>query len=182
VVFLLPYPGLQVDTLLPVENILPGRYHWQQFKKRCPSQTAYPRECHVAGWGEVEGGKQSAVILSTTVRIMSGEYCNKLPPHRIYKRRVTGEYSFCSGLKEGGQDSCRGDSGGPLYCVSSIRGQNKNVLYGLVSNGPPRCGRAGHPGIYAKVSSIIPWIRNYTTGMLPKNDTTLDTLQIYKWM
>ena len=102
-------------------------------------------------------------MLSTNVRIMSREYCNTRPL-KIYKR-VTGVHSFCAGLKSGFQDSCRGDSGGPLYC--SPNAGNRGIAYGLVSHGPHgNCGRPGQPGVYAKISTIIPWILQYTTGAI----------------
>lgn len=51
---------------------------------------------------------------------------------------------------EDGQDSCYGDSGGPLITMN-------NELFGLVSWGIS-CGRLGVPGIYTKVAPYQPWM------------------------
>jgi len=59
------------------------------------------------------------------------------------------EYVMCAG--SAGKSACQGDSGGPLYDR-----QNK-VLVGVISWGI-RCGEAGHPGVYARVSSEYDWI------------------------
>lgn len=60
------------------------------------------------------------------------------------------------GLK--GQDSCRGDSGGPLMGVLSVdRSQNYYAL-GVVSFGPSPCGLQGWPGIYTRITKYMPWI------------------------
>ena len=59
---------------------------------------------------------------------------------------------MCAG--EAGHDSCQGDSGGPLTCGE---GQDK-VLCGIVSWGRG-CALRGYPGVYAKVSAYIDWIK-----------------------
>jgi len=123
--------------------------------------------CQIAGWGTTGDhnyAKQSSELMSTQVRVMSDKFCQR-SKHPTYKR-IRPEYEFCAG--ETNRDSCEGDSGGPLYCASNLTdGNNVDVLYGIVSRGPRNgCGRAGQPGIYAKVSTIVPWIRTYTTGML----------------
>ena len=114
--------------------------------------------CHIAGWGKSENGGQSAVILSTTVKIMSNGYCNSLTKLEMY-RRMTGKFSFCAGLKEGKSDTCEGDSGGPLYC----KHRGVYVLYGITSVGK-NCAVANQPGIYTKVAKVISWIKEYTNG------------------
>ena len=61
---------------------------------------------------------------------------------------------ICAGFDEGGKDSCQGDSGGPFVCM-----ENGNpVITGVVSFGIG-CARADFPGVYAKVTNYLPWIR-----------------------
>lgn len=54
-----------------------------------------------------------------------------------------------------GEDSCRGDSGGALM---KLQGDNWFVE-GIVSFGN-KCGLAGWPGVYTRVSSFEDWIKS----------------------
>lgn len=71
---------------------------------------------------------------------------------------------FCaggSGVFQGGKDSCKGDSGGPLMFLSDRGGSPKFYVAGVVSEGP-YCQRAAEnqvpPGIYTRVSAFVQWI------------------------
>jgi len=67
---------------------------------------------------------------------------------------------ICAGIKEGGRDSCYGDSGGPL--IAMVDG--KAVQLGIVSwgEGPAdaeiKCGHADVYGVYSRVASFKDWI------------------------
>jgi len=71
---------------------------------------------------------------------------------------------ICAG-GEDGKDSCKGDSGGPLYMSRvnnrgqiTLDGMQPYYLMGLVSFGSRECG-TGKPGIYTRVESFLPWIK-----------------------
>ena len=55
-----------------------------------------------------------------------------------------------------GQDSCNGDSGGPL--IGRFEIQDTMYLSGVVSFGTPTCG-IGFPGVYTNVQEYLPWIK-----------------------
>ena len=63
---------------------------------------------------------------------------------------------ICAGDVYGEQDSCYGDSGGPL----AVYANGEWVLSGVVSWGY-ECANAQFPGIYARVSRYIDWIEGY---------------------
>lgn len=100
----------------------------------------------VYGWGDVTGGGDYARSLrGARVHVMSDTRCQE-----AYPGSGDGTYAadsmLCAGEERGGRDSCQGDSGGPLVA--------QGKLIGLVSWGNG-CGRAGWPGVYARVSDVM---------------------------
>ncbi|RWS03833.1 coagulation factor VII-like protein, partial [Dinothrombium tinctorium] len=64
---------------------------------------------------------------------------------------------ICAGLRRGGKDSCRGDSGGPLIKVRF----GKAYLIGIVSyGGHGMCARENSGAVYTKVSHYTNWIKS----------------------
>lgn len=54
------------------------------------------------------------------------------------------------------KDSCHGDSGGPLTVLEHKR----FTLIGIISFGPENCANNLHPGVYARVTEVLEWIRS----------------------
>jgi len=75
------------------------------------------------------------------------------------------EKQLCAGGVKG-QDSCLGDSGGPLYLPAT---PDKNAAtrairmfqLGVVSYGKTKCGKGNEPVVYTRVRSYLKWILDH---------------------
>ncbi|XP_032526306.2 venom protease-like [Danaus plexippus] len=108
----------------------------------------------VAGWGENNNRYSSDVLL--TARLRPSDECKSRIVRKdfVYSNE---KYICAKGELEKGvyQDTCKGDSGGPLLALMF----NINCSYsleGIVSFGP-ECGK-GFPAVYTKVSNYLDWI------------------------
>ena len=113
----------------------------------------------VTGWGRLRsGGSQPDILQEVTVRTQSTEQCRgQYGPTAITNNML------CAAAP--GKDSCQGDSGGPL----AVKGKNKIYRQvGVVSFGM-ECARPGYPGVYTRVTSFLPWIRQRMTAPVPGN-------------
>ncbi|XP_041969725.1 CLIP domain-containing serine protease 2-like [Aricia agestis] len=111
----------------------------------------------VAGWGKTETRSSSDVKLKVLLPMVDNRSCQD-----IYQKagRVINNNQLCAGGLEG-QDSCRGDSGGPLMGQGSDTRQSEAwVVFGVVSYGPSPCGTKGWPGVYTRVASYLDWIKS----------------------
>ena len=102
--------------------------------------------------GEPIGGI-SPELREVNVPIVSNEQCNT-----AYFGGIT-NLMLCTGLEEGGKDSCSGDSGGPLM----INHEGRWEQAGIVSFGDG-CAMPGKYGVYTRVAAFTPWIRNAING------------------
>ncbi|XP_071351872.1 transmembrane protease serine 13a [Trachinotus anak] len=107
--------------------------------------------CWTTGFGTTEAGSGTASkdLMEVSVKLIDTQVCNSPP---VYGGAVTNNM-ICAGDLDGGKDSCQGDSGGPLVC----QGDNRWHLVGITSWGAG-CGEKNKPGVYTKVSSVLPWI------------------------
>ncbi|NXD06723.1 ENTK Enteropeptidase, partial [Nothocercus nigrocapillus] len=119
---------------LPEENqeFLPGSY------------------CSIAGWGRiVNQGPTSNILQEAEVPLITNEKCQQwMPEYSITENMV------CAGYDQGGVDSCKGDSGGPLMFEDG----NKWFLAGVTSFGY-QCALPQRPGVYTRVTRFVDWIR-----------------------
>jgi len=111
----------------------------------------------VIGWGRTSSGGgpifggQSEVLLEVEVGFVPNMLCN-MP----YEGAIT-DRMLCGYRRR--KDSCQGDSGGPLL----IKGSNasEDVQIGVVSWGSG-CGRVRfYPGVYSRISEVLPFINQY---------------------
>ncbi|NXN37645.1 GRAA protein, partial [Rhinoptilus africanus] len=114
--------------------------------------------CRVAGWGQLQNQpkKPSDTLMEVNVTVISRQICND-KKHYENNPVITGNM-ICAGAKNGGKDSCNGDSGGPLIC--------NNVMTGITAFGKPqKCGTVDSPGVYTRLTKqYLQWIRKTIGG------------------
>jgi len=140
-----------------------------------PVGKTYPENgnCWAAGWGVTA---MDNYYYSTTpdelqyvgVDIFDDAFCENA--YSQYDYPFYESSMLCAGSLRGTSDTCYGDSGGPLIC--DIDG--KPVIYGVVSWGHSECGRVDFPGVYAKVSSAIKWIKSNVDASFVGFEPTID--------
>jgi trypsin len=111
------------------------------------------RKALVSGWGELtEDGIHPDQLHAATVKIIDDDACSA--PGVYSPSDMTTFYpgtQVCAGfLKQGGVDTCYGDSGGPL--AVPIEGAGRVRLVGSTSTGDG-CARPNKPGIYARLAA-----------------------------
>jgi len=115
----------------------------------------------VTGWGTLSsGGSQPNILQEVDVTVSTNTQCMS---GTAYSNGDITSNMLCASA--GGKDSCQGDSGGPL--VSKEGGSFS--LIGVVSWGYG-CAQAGAPGVYARVTSQMDWIKGEMAGgTCPRN-------------
>jgi len=127
----------------------------------------------VVGWGYTEydpwaaaqqGDFKTANVASKVQQRLGVPVLSSASCQEKFSKFVPEESQICAGAEQG-KDSCKGDSGGPLYLARvgqnghpTIDGSEPLYLIGIVSFGSRTCG-SGKPGVYTRVADFIPWIR-----------------------
>jgi secreted trypsin-like serine protease len=119
----------------------------------------------IAGWGALDQVNGSEVypnlLQDASVPLVSLARCNSSESYQggILNTQV------CAGFREGGIDSCVGDSGGPLYLIQN----GEQVQVGITSFGN-ECGLPNFYGVYTNISAHKTWINGYVADIeLSKN-------------
>ncbi|CAL1281019.1 unnamed protein product [Larinioides sclopetarius] len=115
----------------------------------------------VVGWGSMYlGGEHQENLYEVSIPIVSTDDCalaySRIKSAAFLARGST--HVLCAGLKEGGKDSCKSDSGGPL--MIQLRNDTWTII-GVVSFGY-RCAEPGFPGVYTRVTHYLEWIYTNT--------------------
>lgn len=117
------------------------------------------KTCISMGWGAESNNENPAVrpnsnqvLKQVTLSPRKYSYCSKLFLNFDFlKMHCVGGHA--------NQDTCSGDSGGPLMC---LREDNRWYVDGVVSFGL-KCGVQDEPGVYTRVPQYRHWIKT-TTG------------------
>jgi len=108
----------------------------------------------ISGWGSTTAtGTASEVLQSATIQVLGGpadSVCGK------YGLSFSSTRSICAGMPNGVIDTCQGDSGSGLVVTLG----STPTLAGVTSAGEG-CAQADYPGIYTRVTTYLPWIRQY---------------------
>jgi len=116
----------------------------------------------VTGWGNTAMGENrpSSVLREVEVQTMwNNEECAMKSPYTITDNII------CTLAidRRGGKTACSGDSGGPLI-TWKMGTDEQYELIGVVSGGDDVCGIPGHPALFARVTSVLPWIKRKMRG------------------
>jgi secreted trypsin-like serine protease len=127
-----------------------------------------PQPLVVIGMGRTStNGTRSSTLLQVTVNNVPYSKCYDLysnyPDMDVPTWNRTN--MLCAGnLETGGKDSCKGDSGGPLYIMAPKSSSSTSPLIpvqvGLVQSGHPECGLRDYPGVYTRVSAYESFIKD----------------------
>lgn len=89
-------------------------------------------DAYAAGWGTLSyGGSSSSLLRDVSLTIYSNNLCSNVAPS--YKKDWDSQ--MCVGDLLGNKDTCRGDSGGPLFIKKTIDNRVKYVSVGITSYG-----------------------------------------------
>ncbi|XP_077203234.1 granzyme A-like isoform X2 [Paroedura picta] len=110
-------------------------------------------QCLVTGWGINENAGQISDILGeVNVAVVDRHICND--GHHYNSQPVVTKDMVCAGgVNNQRNDTCNGDSGGPLICGGIQRGITSFGREG-------RCGDPQFPGVYTRLTKDnIDWIK-----------------------
>ena len=144
-------------------HVFPICLPWNGHDASYPSDGREGNQYSIMGWGKTNnnkhdvgdtlvGGAPSNILQKIVLPLIEHKVCRTKYKSR---RNITRHKQICAG---GENDSCKGDSGGPLI----VRKDEKHPMYlrGIISFGRKFCGE-GHPGVYTNIEYYIPWIKSH---------------------
>ncbi|XP_022659018.1 tryptase-like [Varroa jacobsoni] len=147
-------------AVLEVDGPIQFQPHIQPICLPNPGESYEGHDCIVTGWGKnsYRSGSYSNIMKEVKVPVIENVNCQqKLRRTRLGPYFKLFEGFICAGSQEG-EDSCKGDGGGPLSCY---RHDGRYALAGLVSWGID-CGSRDVPGVYVRVTRYLDWIAEVT--------------------
>ncbi|XP_035530530.1 complement factor D [Morone saxatilis] len=124
-------------------------------------------EVETAGWGSTDNlGSRPDKLKEVVMDVFSWKRCrrsdyfgSKVTNNMMCAHKICPEPCDKPHRKE---DSCDGDSGGPLLY--------NGIAVGITSNGGMKCGQIKKPGIYTVISHYTEWIDNIMAVQPPTQD------------
>ncbi|XP_020300706.1 serine proteinase stubble isoform X2 [Pseudomyrmex gracilis] len=129
-------------------------------------ETYVGRTAFVTGWGRLYDedqlvspvkfleGPLPSVLQEVAVPVINNTVCEAMYKNAGFEEHIPHIF-ICAGWKNGGFDSCEGDSGGPM--VIQRPKDNRWILAGIISWGIG-CAAPNQPGVYTRISEFRDWI------------------------
>ncbi|XP_047362142.1 serine proteinase stubble isoform X1 [Vespa velutina] len=118
-------------------------------------ETYVGRTAFVTGWGRLyDEGPLPSILQEVAVPVINNTVCEAMYRNAGYIEHIPHIF-ICAGWRNGGFDSCEGDSGGPMVIQ---RARDKRwLLAGIISWGIG-CAVPNQPGVYTRISEFREWI------------------------
>jgi len=112
------------------------------------------KEAWVTGWGRLyEDGPLPSKMQKVALPIINNTQCEMMYEVAGFREHIPHIF-ICAGYREGGKDSCEGDSGGPM----SVRKEDGRYnLAGIISWGIG-CAKRNQPGVMTRIAYFRDWI------------------------
>lgn len=163
---LLYIPHIPVDIVQSLENATTAIC--LGYDKDGTSYTSIGDRLQVVGYGATSYNQdrqfKSFPLYQATVSVLDPEKYDFTPSIDKETMIVAADFHDIQNATDN-TDSCFGDSGGPLFHVASLLPSPSGcdyVLTGIVSWGYG-CALDNNPGVYARVTAALTWIRNVTS-------------------
>ena len=131
----------------------------------------------VAGWGLMAEaderyavrGREHLAVMSDVLKVIQLKVMPQENCATAYPGTYDPRFLHCVGSERMFEDSCGGDSGGPLMVRDpSQPGAPCYFAVGVVSRGLV-CGRGSrYPSVYTRISTFLPWIEAVTGGRMTR--------------
>ncbi|XP_065223266.1 serine protease snake-like [Planococcus citri] len=115
----------------------------------------------ITGWGLTGAAeRRSTRLLKARISFQDEDLCvTEYPSSTRLDHGYEATSMVCAGDLVTGNDTCPGDSGGPLQITISPEETCVWQVIGITSIGPGICGNLESPGIYTKVAYYLEWIQ-----------------------
>ncbi|CAK4481325.1 unnamed protein product [Aphanomyces euteiches] len=144
------YYDFALYQLATPSKLAPVAISWEEDSFNGPGVIAWIR-----GYGQTNSqGAQPTALQQAQVQIWSNDDCSRAENGR----KVDRVSNICAGGSK--QDTCNGDSGGPLTVMKN--GQEQ--LIGVTSWGSLACAVPGIPGVYARISAA----KSFINSVIPR--------------
>ncbi|XP_061575933.1 mannan-binding lectin serine protease 1 [Cololabis saira] len=149
----LPPPHRQGDPPSPPPNSLGVVAGWGISNPSSPPAATLPSDPVVAA---ADLGVTPDLLQFVKLPVVPQDECRASYATRSSAYNITNNM-FCAGFREGGRDTCLGDSGGGFVVEDPVR--RRWAVWGLVSwGGPEECGTPRMYGVYTRVDRFVDWI------------------------
>ena len=125
---------------------------------------------YILGWGTTNAtdpDSDSAVLKEADVNFVPNDVCSQVRafddgvPYSL--ENMVFNITLCAADFNEGEDSCSGDSGGPILLLG--RNADEDLQLGVISYGALECGHPEIPAVHARVSYVYDWIRDNVCRM-----------------